>query len=151
MKCSKCKRDLQESDFYKRSDGRKRSWCKSCILALSKTPNKKKSSRKYAKTDKGRKALEKYRSTEKYKKSSRIWNRKYIQRDDVKRKRCARERIRYRVMTGKLPHPTELICEYCNSNQAEHYHHYNGYDCNDVKPICSICHMSIHEQYQRID
>lgn len=151
--CSKCGQTKPTSEFHKRtsaSDGL-RGWCKQCDYECnSANPRRKEINRQHARTEKGKASLERYRRSEKYKESRRAYDRKRKQKPEEKQKHSARERIRYRIKTGKLKPPSELKCIYC-STQADHYHHHKGYDTDDVVPVCAECHRGLHEQFQRID
>jgi len=67
--CSKCKRILDETNFF--ADNRKsdklRCQCKDCCKEYSKSENRKISLSKYNKSDKGKASLKKYRSSDKFK------------------------------------------------------------------------------------
>lgn len=151
FECPKCKRELPDSAYYFRKgkrEGERVTPCKECYRAINQ--DRKDDKRKWSRTEKGKSALRKHRSGEQYAETKREWQREYRQRDDVKVKRSARARIRYRIKTGKLPHPSELPCALCGRSASE-YHHYNGYERDDVQPVCSECHRTLHEQFKRID
>lgn len=150
--CSRCKSTKPINLFYKnrsKSDGLS-SWCKECTNTLNHTDAAHRNKRKYSNSDKGKNSLTRYRSTQAFRQSQRDYNNKKRQSTAEKIRHSAHERVRYRIKTGKLPHPSTLLCVDCG-NRAEHYHHYNGYACNDVVPICASCHRSKHEQFQKKD
>lgn len=148
--CPRCKCSKPTNLFYKnrsKSDGLS-NWCKECTNTLNHTDAAHKNKLKYANSDKGKESLIRYRSTDGFREYRRSYDREKKQTQDGKLKHSARERIRHRVKTGKLPPPSSLPCVDCG-NQAEHYHHYNGYMCDDVVAVCAPCHRSKHEQFQK--
>jgi len=114
----------------------------------SSDPNNKEKTNAYAsyfrKTTKGRindrQGKKKYRQSEK----GRLNDARRRQRDKHKMK--ARYALNRAVDIGKLPPATECQCFVCG-NPAKEYHHYLGYEPEhhlDVKPVCKMCHASIH-------
>lgn len=133
--CRSCKTEKDESEFGKRAasnDGLAHK-CKQCQKEYDakrlKDPKRMKMRRDYQKTEKGKDA---------HKKANKRW----IEKNTVKR--AAHIIAGNAVRDGKL---TVLPCEKCFSTHDIHGHHDDYARPLDVRWLCSTCHKEWHRDH----
>lgn len=170
MRCNKCLKDKDLSEFYKRENGNYRLTCKECTkkCVLGKyriNPEQKKDYARqyYYKTkdafrekkalrakayriknkDKINGYLKNWRQTEVGKASIKTASLKYNLNN--KPKRNAKEAVRKALKHNLITKP--LYCENCDTGGLLHAHHYKGYIKKyylTIKWLCPSCHKKQH-------
>lgn len=160
--CSTCKETKPADAFYLRNDRRLNSACIDCARRAARdywTSHRTEMLEKARKYQNANKQMLRDRDRERrsdpaYREKTSIklrgWrerNRKYIAAYNQSLPVKARNRVNKLIESGKLPHPTTLLCADCQQVMADHYHHFNGYEREhwlDVIPLCTVCHGRAH-------
>lgn len=164
-KCTLCKKEKPESDFYiRRSRGKVgyHSRCKECFKADQKDYHHnrggKEVQKKYRQTEAGQSTFEqakaRYEKSEKGKSTRNSYQQTIIGKRRKRRQltseqkaiqRKARNFLNGAIRYGRKRPAREFKCDNCGQ-KAREYHHYLGYEREhwlDVIPLCIKCHREI--------